>query len=111
MPSGSRAIQRVAIYFPGSTIGNFSTHEAVALLGNMRRLIATRPCWMLLGVDMTQDAARLEAAYDDAAGITAQFNLNLLVRNNRDSICSRASSCVSVNKSNERKASPANSFR
>lgn len=72
------------LFFPGSTIGNFSTNEAVALLANMRRLIAARPCWMLLGVDMTQDAARLEAAYDDAAGITAQFNRNLLVRINRE---------------------------
>ena len=72
------------LFFPGSTIGNFSTREAVALLSNMRRLIAASPSWMLLGVDMTQDVAKLEAAYDDAAGITAQFNLNLLARINRE---------------------------
>ena len=42
------------------------------------------PSWMLLGVDMTQDVAKLEAAYDDAAGSTAQFNLNLLARINRE---------------------------
>ncbi len=72
------------LFFPGSTIGNFSTDEAVTLLSNLRRLIAREPGWLLLGVDMTQDAAKLEAAYNDAAGVTAQFNLNLLARINRE---------------------------
>ena len=72
------------LFFPGSTIGNFSTGEAVTLLSNMRRLIAEQPGWLLLGVDMTQDAAKLEAAYNDAEGVTAQFNLNLLSRINRE---------------------------
>ncbi|HYG13998.1 MAG TPA: L-histidine N(alpha)-methyltransferase [Methylophilaceae bacterium] len=72
------------LFFPGSTIGNFSTNEAVALLKNLRRLVAGQPGWLLLGVDMTQDQAKLEAAYDDASGVTAQFNLNLLARINRE---------------------------
>lgn len=72
------------VFFPGSTIGNFNTAEAVALLRNMRLLIARNACWLLLGVDMTQDSAKLHAAYNDAAGITAQFNKNILARINRE---------------------------
>lgn len=76
--------QACMLFFPGSTIGNFNTAEAVALLRNMRLLIACNACWLLLGVDMTQDAAKLHAAYNDAAGITAQFNKNMLARINRE---------------------------
>ena len=68
------------IYFPGSTIGNFAPEPAVEFLRNAR----TRGDWLLIGVDLPKDAAVLRAAYNDAAGVTAQFNLNLLARLNRE---------------------------
>jgi L-histidine Nalpha-methyltransferase len=69
-----------AVYFPGSTIGNLSPDEAHAFL-SMSRGFARR---MLIGVDLRKDPAVLHAAYNDAAGVTAAFNLNLLARINRE---------------------------
>ena len=74
---------RTAVYFPGSTLGNFSPTEAVALLRHMRRLAGPGGA-LLVGFDLRKDSAVLERAYDDAAGITAEFNLNLLARINRE---------------------------
>ncbi len=74
-----RVAERVA-YFPGSTIGNLDPGEAQAFL-SMTRGVASR---MLVGVDLKKDPARLHAAYNDAAGVTAAFNLNLLARINRE---------------------------
>lgn len=71
------------VFFPGSTIGNFNAHEAKALLKNIR-IMAGKACWLLIGVDMTQNATHLLNAYNDEAGITAQFNKNLLSRINRE---------------------------
>ena len=68
------------VYFPGSTIGNLTPEEAHAFL-SMSRGVAAR---MLVGVDLKKDPALLHAAYNDAAGITAAFNLNLLARINRE---------------------------
>jgi dimethylhistidine N-methyltransferase len=68
------------VYFPGSTIGNLTPEEAHAFL-SMSRGLATR---MLIGVDLKKDPALLHAAYNDAAGVTAAFNLNLLARINRE---------------------------
>lgn len=70
-------------FFPGSTIGNLTHDEAVQLLGRLRehRGVGSR---LIVGVDLDKDAERLIAAYDDAAGITAAFNLNLLARINRE---------------------------
>lgn len=79
---GSGARRRI-IYFPGSTIGNLSVPEAAVFLSNARRL-AGAGGGMLVGVDLKKDAARLNAAYNDARGITAEFNLNLLRRINRE---------------------------
>ncbi|MDZ4097628.1 MAG: L-histidine N(alpha)-methyltransferase, partial [Methylophilaceae bacterium] len=53
------------------------------LLSNIRNIV-DKPCWLLIGVDMTQDQSQLLAAYNDAAGITAKFNQNLLLRMNRE---------------------------
>jgi dimethylhistidine N-methyltransferase len=79
---GPRPRRRV-IYFPGSTIGNLSLPEAARFLANARRL--ARPGGaMLVGVDLKKDAALLNAAYNDARGVTADFNLNLLARINRE---------------------------
>lgn len=70
-------------FFPGSTIGNFEPTEAVAFLRRARASL--RPgSRMLLGADLVKDTAILEAAYDDAAGVTAAFDLNLLARLNRE---------------------------
>lgn len=71
------------VFFPGSTIGNFAPREAQRLLRNFDALVQ-REGWLLLGVDATQNKARLLAAYNDQAGITAQFNKNILVRANRE---------------------------
>ena len=71
------------VYFPGSTIGNFTPEDAVALLRNVRGLAGTGGR-LLIGVDLKKDRRTLESAYDDAAGVTARFNLNLLARINRE---------------------------
>ena len=70
-------------FFPGSTIGNFSPFAARTLLGAMRRLLAPDG-WLIVGVDLKKDARKLVRAYNDAAGVTAAFNLNLLTRINRE---------------------------
>ncbi|MGN6207863.1 ergothioneine biosynthesis protein EgtB [Asticcacaulis sp.] len=70
-------------FFPGSTIGNFSHADAVTFLRNVRGLLGHN-ARLILGADMVKDEATLVAAYDDAKGVTAQFNKNLLVRINRE---------------------------
>jgi dimethylhistidine N-methyltransferase len=71
--------RRVA-YFPGSTIGNLTPEQAQAFL----RMSADQAARMLVGVDLRKDANLLHAAYNDAQGVTAAFNLNLLARINRE---------------------------
>ena len=70
-------------FFPGSTIGNFGPGAAAAALRNFRDAVGPGG-GLILGADLIKDAATLEAAYDDAAGVTAAFNRNLLVRINRE---------------------------
>jgi dimethylhistidine N-methyltransferase len=70
-------------FFPGSTIGNFTPDEARAFLASARRLLGEGAAF-LVGFDIVKDAAVLEAAYDDALGVTAAFNKNLLARVNRE---------------------------
>jgi L-histidine N-alpha-methyltransferase len=70
-------------FFPGSTIGNFAPEEAVAFL-RRARLSLKSGARLLLGADLVKEPTVLEAAYDDAAGVTAAFNLNLLRRLNRE---------------------------
>lgn len=81
-PLPSRAGRKVA-YFPGSTIGNFSPDRAVELLRQIRELVKPDG-GLLIGVDLPKSPKILEAAYDDSQGVTAQFNLNLLERINRE---------------------------
>ncbi|NQU70420.1 MAG: L-histidine N(alpha)-methyltransferase [Rhodospirillales bacterium] len=69
-------------FFPGSTIGNFTPDEAVEFLSKAAKLLSGGD--FLVGIDLKKDKARLEAAYDDAQGVTAAFNLNLLTRINRE---------------------------
>jgi dimethylhistidine N-methyltransferase len=82
-PLPSRAARRTVVYFPGSTLGNFDTHEAIALLRQMRTQIGVRG-GALVGIDLKKDAAIIESAYNDRAGVTAAFTLNLLEHLNRE---------------------------
>ncbi|TGD99768.1 L-histidine N(alpha)-methyltransferase [Methylobacterium nonmethylotrophicum] len=70
-------------FFPGSTLGNFEPEAAAALLGSFARTLGTGST-LIVGIDLVKDKAVLDAAYDDAAGVTADFNLNLLTRINRE---------------------------
>ncbi|MGZ5163123.1 MAG: L-histidine N(alpha)-methyltransferase [Burkholderiales bacterium] len=76
-------VHRRVVYFPGSTIGNFTVPESQAFLVNARQ-VAGRGGAMLVGVDLKKDSRILNAAYNDAKGVTAAFNLNLLSRINRE---------------------------
>jgi dimethylhistidine N-methyltransferase len=69
-------------FFPGSTIGNFDPDDAVDFLAGCRRALGDGA--MLVGVDLKKDRDALDAAYNDSAGVTAAFNLNLLERVNRE---------------------------
>ena len=75
--------QRRLGFYPGSSIGNFSPEEAQALLQQMGQLLGPG-ARLLIGIDQPKAVARLEAAYNDAAGVSAAFARNLLVRLNRD---------------------------
>jgi dimethylhistidine N-methyltransferase len=70
-------------FFPGSTLGNFEPHQASAFLQHAARILGPGAT-LIIGIDLVKDAAILNAAYDDAAGVTAKFNLNLLRRINRE---------------------------
>jgi len=83
LPIPPRAPRRTVLYFPGSTIGNFEAHDAVALLRKMRSEMGDAG-GLLVGVDLKKDPALIEAAYNDAAGVTAEFTLNMLLRLNRE---------------------------
>jgi dimethylhistidine N-methyltransferase len=83
LPTSLLPPARRVVYFSGSTIGNFGPVEAQALLRQIARL-AGRGGGLLIGVDLKKDPAVLERAYDDAQGVTAAFNLNLLARINRE---------------------------
>ncbi|MDP3802465.1 ergothioneine biosynthesis protein EgtB [Brevundimonas sp.] len=82
LPSGIGAGRKIG-FFPGSTIGNLERDEAIAFLKAARGLLGPDALF-ILGVDLVKEAGTLIAAYDDAAGVTAAFNRNLLVRANRE---------------------------
>ncbi|HXW23938.1 MAG TPA: L-histidine N(alpha)-methyltransferase, partial [Xanthobacteraceae bacterium] len=69
-------------FFPGSTIGNFEPHETDAFLRRAARILGPSSR-LIVGVDLVKDERVLHAAYNDAAGVTARFNLNVLTRINR----------------------------
>ncbi|MCC5882448.1 MAG: L-histidine N(alpha)-methyltransferase [Halomonas sp.] len=75
--------ERPVAFFPGSSIGNFTPEEAENFLGGLTQLLPPGG-GLLIGVDLIKDRAILDAAYNDAAGITAAFNLNLLERLRHD---------------------------
>ena len=81
-PEAMAAPVRVG-FFPGSTIGNFEPHEAAAFLRNAGRILGPGAT-LIVGADLIKPVDVLNPAYNDAAGVTAKFNLNLLVRINRE---------------------------
>lgn len=81
-PPFEPAARRLA-FFPGSTLGNFDEEESVALLRAMRATLG-EDGRALIGIDLVRDVASMEAAYNDAAGVTAAFTLNLLARIERE---------------------------
>ncbi len=83
LPIPPRAPRRTVLYFPGSTIGNFENRGAAALLRKMRNEMGDAG-GILIGVDLKKDPALIEAAYNDRAGVTAEFTLNMLARLNRE---------------------------
>ena len=96
LPRTRRTPSRVVVFFPGSTIGNFDPPAAIELMKVMRRIAtgtatarlgssqAASAGGLVIGFDLVKDPAILERAYDDSAGVTAEFNLNVLRRLNRD---------------------------
>ena len=83
IPSPSKPPRRRLVFFPGSTIGNFSPDDAKRLLGQMVDDVGPGGA-VLIGVDLQKDPRTIERAYDDAKGVTAAFNLNLLRRINEE---------------------------
>ncbi|WP_114238190.1 L-histidine N(alpha)-methyltransferase [Dyella sp. C9] len=83
LPIPPRAPRRTVLYFPGSTIGNFDARDATSLLRKMRGEMGDNG-GILIGADLKKDTATIEAAYNDKAGVTAEFTLNMLVRLNRE---------------------------
>ena len=79
----SADVARRVVYFPGSTVGNFASAEAARLLRGVAEVCGPGGS-LLIGVDLKKDPALLNAAYNDAAGVTAAFNVNLLARMNRE---------------------------
>ncbi len=82
LPAEVAALPKLG-FFPGSTIGNMIARTATDLLRSMRETLG-EGALLLIGMDLVKDEDVLLAAYDDAAGVTAQFNLNLLARINRE---------------------------
>lgn len=82
LPAAVAALPRLG-FFPGSTIGNLVPATGVDLLRVMRRTLGTG-AWLFIGFDRVKDPAELLRAYDDSAGVTADFDCNLLVRINRE---------------------------
>jgi dimethylhistidine N-methyltransferase len=83
LPEEAKAAPLRVGFFPGSTIGNFEPHEASAFLRNAANILG-RGAALIIGVDLIKPVEVLNAAYNDDEGITAQFNLNLLTRINRE---------------------------
>jgi L-histidine Nalpha-methyltransferase len=83
LPAAAKAAPARVGFFPGSTIGNFEPHEAAAFLAHAARMLGPGAV-LIVGVDLIKSADVLKAAYNDRAGVTAKFNLNLLKRINRE---------------------------
>ncbi len=82
LPEAVKAMPKVG-FFPGSTLGNFEPDEARAFLRSAREILG-HDAQMVIGIDLEKDEGLLHEAYNDKAGVTARFNLNVLVRINRE---------------------------
>jgi dimethylhistidine N-methyltransferase len=82
LPEASAEMPKVG-FFPGSTIGNFEPHEACRFLRSAAQILGSG-ARMIIGVDLEKDERVLHDAYNDSTGVTARFNLNVLVRINRE---------------------------
>ncbi len=83
LPEFPREPSHIAVFFPGSTIGNFEPAAARTLLRNIANLVGVGG-GLVIGFDLQKDPSVIEAAYNDPQGVTAAFNLNLLARINRE---------------------------
>jgi dimethylhistidine N-methyltransferase len=83
IPKAPRSPERVAVYFPGSTLGNFTHAEASRFLERVAKDCGAGG-GLLVGIDLDKDPRILEPAYDDPGGVTAAFELNVLERLNRE---------------------------
>jgi dimethylhistidine N-methyltransferase len=83
LPATVYAATRRVVYFPGSTLGNFALEQARGLLHRMRQIIGANGA-VLIGIDLKKDPRTLERAYNDRAGVTAEFNVNALRHLNRE---------------------------
>jgi dimethylhistidine N-methyltransferase len=83
LPTSRRVSTHSAVFFPGSTIGNFQPEEARKMLRLLAAMCGTGG-GLLIGIDLQKDPRIIEAAYNDTRGVTAQFNLNVLRRINRE---------------------------
>lgn len=83
LPATVYAANRRVVYFPGSTLGNFDPAQARGLLQRMRQIIGSNGA-VLIGIDLKKDPRILERAYNDRAGVTAEFNVNALRHLNRE---------------------------
>jgi dimethylhistidine N-methyltransferase len=83
LPEPPQPAARTVVYYPGSTVGNFQPEAAQAFLGRIADGLGD-DAGLLIGVDLKKDVDVMEAAYNDAAGVTAAFNKNLLRRMNRE---------------------------
>jgi dimethylhistidine N-methyltransferase len=83
LPAEAKAAPVRVGFFPGSTIGNFEPHEAAGFLRNAAKILG-RGAALIIGADLVKPTEVLNAAYNDKAGVTAKFNLNLLTRINRE---------------------------
>ena len=83
IPEPENRVAKKVVYFPGSTIGNFHKHEAISFLKGVHDVVGKGGA-LLIGVDLKKDVEILNKAYNDAKGVTAEFNLNQLRRFNRE---------------------------
>ncbi len=83
LPKPNSRTAQTVVFFPGSTVGNFTPDEAVGFLRSVVASVGTGVN-LLIGFDRRKETATLEAAYDDRRGVTAAFNLNLISRINRE---------------------------
>jgi len=83
VPKGRRPAARRVVFFPGSTLGNIEVDEARAFLDRIARMAGPKGA-LLIGIDMKKPVEILAPAYDDAAGVTAEFSLNMLAHINRE---------------------------